>query len=208
LSFFVQCVEGRECPGLPQPEDFLITVTTSNNPQPEPVQGSTGGTSVPLTPGEYSTDEPTRPDDPEGLFFVESELSTGCSSDVNGPILAGEERECTITNTYAPTTVGVLKVIKNIECVLEEDCPNLPLASIFTMFVFSVSAISFEGSAQGTLVALQPGNYFTGENEPPIPAGLEWLEPAFSTQCNGPIQAGEMRTCIWTNTFAPLEQIP
>jgi hypothetical protein len=206
----VECAEGRECPGLPEPEEFLITVTTSNNPQPESVEGSTEGIPIPLTLGEYSTDE-TRPEDPEGLFFVESEFSTDCSSGLNGPILAGDERECTITNTYAPDTIAVLKVILNVECVPEEECPGLPVPADFSIRISGNNPVpsNFPGSATGTLVTLNPGGYIpTIVLQSGTPAGLQFVSFTFSNECSsttsGSIQAGEVRTCTMQATFAPV----
>jgi hypothetical protein len=65
--------------------------------------------------------------------------------------------------------------------------------------------ISFRGSAQGRIITLEPGEYQTGERIPNA-QGL-FLDPHITPECesslSGPIQAGEMRTCTWTNTYSP-----
>jgi hypothetical protein len=203
MKKIVECTGGRECPGLPQPDDFLITVTTSNNPQPEPVQGSTEGIPITLTSGEYSTGE-TRPAVPEGLSFVGTELSTDCSSDANGPILAGQVRECTITNTYA-RTVGTVIVTVNVVCEPGRVCPSLPGSNAVSVGTFGQGIpASFPGSASGTPVTFLTGNYLlsASSNNPPGGSIVRFI---FTGSCASPppISAGEVRTCSITAEFRP-----
>jgi len=87
----VECADGRECPGLPTPQQFSMFVLPSNGPDPDSVPGSAEGTPVDFTPGEYDTIEKI-PVNPAGLFFVESTKSEDCDSDTKGPILVGQER--------------------------------------------------------------------------------------------------------------------
>ena len=214
IKKIVECVPDAQCLGLPEPEVFLITVKTSNNPQPDPVSGSTEGIPVPITAGGYSTDE-TRPEDPDGLDFVESELSTDCS----GTILAGDERECTITNRYEPEpgTTATLIVRKIVQCLPGQQCPNLPDPdSGFIMFFATSEGGGFgvQASEEGTPFRLLPGPYdASSEQIPPTPddllfVGLEGDDGCFSFRSGGPIQAGEERICTITNTYRPVQQIP
>jgi hypothetical protein len=207
VSKIVECADGRECPGLPTPQQFSMFVQPSNGPDPDSVPGSAEGIPVKFTPGEYDTIEKI-PVNPAGLFFVESTKSEDCDSDTKGPILVGQERECTITNTYAPTTVGVLKVITNVECTPEQECPNLPVPGDFTITMFGNDPIpaQFSGSANGVLVTLGPGEY--GMRADPFPRGTDLLTFSFSSECDSFsfgsfISAGEVRTCTMTFIYTP-----
>jgi hypothetical protein len=204
----VECVPDAQCLGLPEPEEFLITVTTSNDPQPDQVRGSAEGTPVPITAGGYSTDE-TRPEDPDGLDFVESELSTDCS----GTVSAGSERECTITNKYEPEpgTTGTLIVRKIVQCLPEQQCPNLPDpdSGFLVFFASDTGGFGVQASEEGTPFRLLPGSYdASSEQIPPIPDGLLFVtlegdDGCFNFRSGGPIQAGQERTCTITNTYRP-----
>jgi hypothetical protein len=103
----VECEGGQSCPELPTPQRFVVDINTAVDPDPEPIVNNPQlATGVPVTinPGEYETIELFIPVFPNVLVFIAVTMSEDCSSNVNGPILAGEERECTITNTYAPST--------------------------------------------------------------------------------------------------------
>ena len=105
IKKIVECVPGQMCPSLPSPQEFGILIDTAVDPDPGPIANTPQlATGVPVTvnPGEYEATENKIPPDPLGPFFQGFTTSEDCSSDVNGPILAGEERECIITNTYAP----------------------------------------------------------------------------------------------------------
>jgi uncharacterized membrane protein len=99
ISKIVQCVEEQTCPGLPEPNGFLITVEPFGSPPLDPVEGSATGVPVTIPAGGYSLFE-THPQEPDGLDFVDSTISDDCQSAVNGPIEPGEVRNCQITNTY------------------------------------------------------------------------------------------------------------
>jgi hypothetical protein len=108
----------------------------------------------------------------------------------------------------SPPTTATLTVIKNVQCAADQQCPGLPAPSGFTMFVLTNNnPPSFPGSAEGTPVTLEPGDYDTGESFS-IPDGLAQVSSSYSPGCtssqSGPIQAGEERTCTWTNVFRPL----
>jgi len=57
------------------------------------------------------------------------------------------------------------------------------------------------------LVDMQPGDYETSETTPGIPS-LGFSSILTSAGCSssepGLLQAGQERTCIWTNTYRPL----
>jgi hypothetical protein len=205
----VECVAGAQCANLPAVEDFSMFVQPSNGPDPEPVDGSAAGESVTFSPGEYNTIEKI-PEDPDGLVFFESTKSIDCDSNMKGPILAGEVRECTFTNKYEPEP-GTLTVVKNVECADPNgrECPDLPNPSEFTLLVSDSDGdtISFPGSAEGTPVnlALDGPYQVTEPEEVPIPDTLDFLGVTFSSECSGSLRPGEHRNCVVTNSYAPDE---
>jgi hypothetical protein len=101
----VACVPGEECSPLPAATEFMLSVTDDNGDE-IPVEGSSTGTEVPLPPGDYAVfDDPSPPPGPAGTEFVGFTGDEGCSSDPpptgSGPIEAGEERICIVTNFYS-----------------------------------------------------------------------------------------------------------
>ena len=217
LSKIVECAPGKECTGLPDPREFTFKVRIIDQFGEDiedsiSVQGSSEGKRVPIPPGHYQVNEESFPPAPDGLNFVRDTRTEGCSTAPQPrtePISAGEVRECIITNTYEPEPPPTLTVLKNVKCVPAGQCPNLPDPSAFTMSVFEdgILKTTFPGSATGTTVTLKPGNYFTGETVIEPPAGLKSLGQTFSDECgsgiSGDIQAGEARTCTWTNSYGP-----
>jgi hypothetical protein len=103
-----------------------------------------------------------------------------------------------------PVDTATLVVIKKVVCPSGFTCPD---PSDFKMSVSQDNVISeFPGSATGTEVTLQPGEYGSGDKFPPTPDGLDiFAKPSADcdSNLNGPIQAGEIRTCTWTNTYEP-----
>jgi hypothetical protein len=181
-------------------------VQPSNGPDPDSVPGSAEGTPVDFTPGEYDTIEKI-PVNPAGLF-LSNPRSQRTAIATRKDLHWSDKRECTITNTYAPTTVGVLKVITNVECALEQECPNLPVPGDFTITMFGNNPIpaQFSGSANGVLVTLSPGEY--GMRADPFPRGTDLLTFSFSSECDSFsfgsfISAGEVRTCTMTFIYTP-----
>ena len=64
-----------------------------------------------------------------------------------------------------PSETATVIVIKNVQWAIGQQCPGLPAPSAFTMFVFQpppLPAVEFAGSAGGTPVTIQPGDYDTG----------------------------------------------
>jgi hypothetical protein len=109
----------------------------------------------------------------------------------------------------SPTTATLI-IIKNVECLPGDVCPDLPSPSEFG-FSFPVGSNpdppTPEGSSQGTPVTLGPGDYRVEENVVPDgPIGLILEGTSSSPECDssrsGPLRAGEQRTCEFTNTYA------
>jgi uncharacterized repeat protein (TIGR01451 family) len=101
----------------------------------------------------------------------------------------GDDKTCTITNSKLP----ILNVIKNVVGGLRSPGD----------FEISVSGndpnpSKFEGSADGTVVTLQPGAYGVSEQEDVHYAA------DYSADCkDGQIDYGETKTCTITNTRKP-----
>jgi hypothetical protein len=97
-----------------------------------------------------------------------------------------------------PTT---LRVVKQVICELPTVCPIQPSNFRITVTGNNPDPASFDGSAQGTFVALDPGDYdVTEATPPPAPPGLT-LVTARSSDCTGTINDGDFRTCIMTNAY-------
>jgi hypothetical protein len=100
---------------------------------------------------------------------------------------------------------ATLNVIKEVICTQDlietGRCPA-PEQFGITVFGENPNPISFEGSATGRLVTLEPGEYHVDETEAPIlPSPIITLEPAYSADCSGQIEAGQELTCTVTNEF-------
>lgn len=100
-------------------------------------------------------------------------------------------------------TGSVLKVTKIVLCPEDVVCPT---PSDFTLLVSgnNPSPSSFLGSAQGTLVRLDPGMYSVNERSPSNPLGLT-LKTSFSPQCNGTIGPGDSLSCTIVNQYTIFE---
>jgi hypothetical protein len=59
---------------------------------------------------------------------------------------------------------------------------------------------SFDGSTTGTRVTLGPGEFEVEESQSSTPAGLVF-DHSEDQGCTGSIQAGETKTCTWTNVY-------
>jgi hypothetical protein len=98
----VQCLPEQLCPNLPDPDSGFLVFFASDTGG-FGVQASEEGTPFRLLPGSYDASSEQIPPVPDGLLFVTLEGDDGCFSfRSGGPIQAGQERTCTITNTYRP----------------------------------------------------------------------------------------------------------
>ena len=87
--------------GAATPADFSMTVT-GGAPSPASFPGNAAGTTVTLTPGNYSVTELNLP-------TYTSTQSAGCG----GTIADGETKTCTIINDDRPTTLQLTKIVVN-----------------------------------------------------------------------------------------------
>src|SRR5439155_1638790 len=151
--------------GTKKPSDFTVSVT-GNGPKPSSSSGSSSGTSVTIQPGTYSVTVSSIP----GYTSV---FSPGCS----GSISAGQTISCIITNQYQTIPLGKITVVKN---VINDD-RGTKTPSDFMIFVagYNPSPNNFPGSASGTSVSIQPGNYQI------IEASMAGYTTTYSSGCSG-----------------------
>lgn len=92
---------------------------------------------------------------------------------------------------------GELTVRKIVRCFSGSECAT---SEFFTIHVAgnNPSRSEFQGSAEGTVILLEPGEYEVTETHPAFP---DTITPTFSTDCSGVISAGESKTCTITNVI-------
>jgi hypothetical protein len=102
--------------------DFTLTVSDGVTSDSEP--GSASGVAyVGLNPGAYTVSESGGPAGYVGAF------SGDCAQDGSVTLAAGEEKSCTLTNTYTPPPATATVVATKIICPEESELPNLQGAS-------------------------------------------------------------------------------
>lgn len=135
--------------------------------------------------------------------------------------IQGDENSVAITGqqqfpTRAVEETATLIVVKEYECAEGEECtpPGLPtFDAIFVVHDNDGNEIPVAGRAPPSppdSVTLPPGDYQVIElTVPPNVPGLDFVsgepgdECASDTSPGEPIDAGETRTCIFTNIYAP-----
>jgi hypothetical protein len=117
--------------------------------------------------------------------------SSGCS----GSISAGQTVSCTVANKYQTSPLGKITVVKN---VINDD-RGTKKPSDFMIFVTgnSPSPNNFPGSASGTSVSIQTGNYKVVE------ASVSGYTTTYSSGCSGSITGGETIKCVISNDDIP-----
>ncbi|MDQ6864852.1 MAG: hypothetical protein M3044_13650, partial [Thermoproteota archaeon] len=169
--------------GTKKPSDFTISVT-GNSPTPSTFSGSSSGSTVTLKPGTYSVTE-------SSVSGYTTAYSSGCS----GSISAGQTVSCTVANGYQPSPLGRITVVKN---VINDD-RGTKRPSDFMIFVTgnNPSPNNFPGSALGTSVSVQTGNYQV------IEASVPGYTTTYSSGCSGSITGGETIKCVVSNNDIP-----
>lgn len=166
--------------------DWDIHVKAGANDVPgSPQNGSETGTMYTLIPGPYVASETGGP---AGYALS---FSGDCSSNGQVAVVAGQQKTCTLTNTWVPPEPGRLTVIKHVV----NNNGGTKTASDFTMQVTgtNVSNPSFAGSEQGVTVTLDAGSYSADE------IGVTGYDKTLGSNCSGTIGAGEQKTCTVTN---------
>src|SRR6266487_4701359 len=169
--------------GTKKASDFTITVS-GNSPKPSSSSGSSSGSTVTLKPGTYGVTE-------SSVLGYTATYSSGCS----GSISAGQTVSCTVANEYQISPLGRITVVKNV--INNDRGTNRP--SDFMIFVTgnSPSPNNFPGSASGTSVSIQAGNYEVVE------ASVSGYTTTYSSSCSGSITGGETIKCVVTNDDIP-----
>ncbi len=168
--------------GAAIPADFRIYVNLSGS-----VVGSwlgTGWLGMPylLTAGTYTVSE-----DLTGSYT--QTLSADC---VNVTLLSGDNKTCTITNTYIPAGTGTLRVIKNV-------VGGTAIPTDFRLYVNRSGSVvgSWLGTGWlGTPYLLAAGTYTVSEDS-------NWsYTQSLSADCvNVVLLSGDNKTCTITNTY-------
>ncbi len=169
--------------GTKKPSDFTISVT-GNSPKPSSSSGSSSGSTVTLKPGTYGVTE-------SSVLGYTATYSSGCS----GSISAGQTLSCTVANKYQTSPLGKITVVKNVV----NDDRGTKKPSDFMIFVTgnSPSPNNFPGSASGTSVSIQAGNYEVVE------ASVFGYATTYSSGCSGSITGGETIKCVVSNDDIP-----
>jgi YVTN family beta-propeller protein len=181
--------------GEAEPSDFTIIVD-GNNPTPSSFDGSSSGISVQLFEGRYKVTE-SGPD---------SNYTSALSKECSGNMREGENKRCTITNTYSepspPVTTANIIVTKKVI----NDGGGDKRPSDFTIIVDgnNPTPSSFDGSSSGTAITINEGSYnVTEEGDPDI--SYDYVPgkytPSYSSNCAGNIQTGDTVRCTITNTY-------
>jgi hypothetical protein len=142
-------------------------------------------------------------------------INVGCQStdsqiqgDENGAALTAQqtfpevEREMKDRPEPPPKT-ATLNVVKEVICPdsFEDVCPAPSEFTFDVAYGDPITVISFPAS-MGERIFLDSGSYeVTEPGAPPAPSGLIALDPVFSPDCSGDIQAGQELTCTVTNEF-------
>lgn len=124
---------------------FTMSVSGSS-PSPSSFSGSSAGTTVTLSAGAYSVSE-------SAISGYSAAYSSGCS----GTLSVGQTATCTVTVSDTPAHITVV----------EDVVGGTLSANAFTILVAgsSPSPSSFLGSASGTQVTINQGNYSISENQ-------------------------------------------
>lgn len=148
-------------------------------------------------------------------------IDSSIQGDENTVNIIGQQSFPTRTVEPPPEERATLIVIKKVVCVPGEECPPLPAATEFMLFVTDDNGgeIPVEGSSTGTEVLLPPGDYAVFEDPsppPPGPDGTDFVLFTGDKGCSsdppptgsGPIETGEERLCIVTNFYSGSITIP
>jgi hypothetical protein len=177
--------------------DFQINVSASTTPTPSSFSGNEAGTAVtiPVINGgtAYNVTE-----------VLEDNYTPSYSADCQGTINTGENKVCTITNTFTPP-FATLTLIKNVV----NTGGGTATSTDWTLTAdSSTTDLSGDGEATGQV---DPGTYALSESTGP--ARYQASEWSCVINTESPIATstitlakGDTATCTITNTYVPAEQ--
>jgi len=161
--------------GLATSTDFTATVSGTTSTPASFFTTATGTTAI-LDPGSYSVDV-------TGPSGYNSSYGAGCF----GLIAAGDSKTCTITST---DQAAGLKVIVNVNNYY--DGTSTPADFTVSASGTNVSLASFPGSAAGTLLTLNSGDFSVDI------ANTSGYIKALSAGCSGTFLSGQVKFCTIT----------
>lgn len=190
------------------PDSHLFTFRLNNSPESNQLAADTSYTYENLAPGDYTISE-----DPDADYTLQGITSSGDTDDdpVKMPLTRvveqpnsvvitvnpGDDAQVVFTNAQKQGTLRVVKQVLNHEI-------GTAVPADFTMDVTgtNVSTPSFPGSADGTVVTLDPGSYSVGESGGPI-----GYAASFSSECSDQsMTSNGSATCTITNSDLPTGQ--
>jgi hypothetical protein len=174
------------------PGDWQLQVRLSN--ETITFQGSSTGRLITRTPGTFQVTETSPPG--SGNYRTSYE-GDGCNGGNSGTVVAGQNLECRVVNTYQPPTpgTGTLTVIKHVIGGNRD-------ASDFTIRIGAgANSQNIAGRESGENIRLPVGTRFT-VTEPTIPSGYS-KSPFFDGECSGTITADHTNICIIWNIATP-----
>ena len=171
--------------GTKQPSDFTITVS-GNRPSPRTFSGSSSGTSVRLSSGNYEVTSNSIPD--YGLVILLHVLV----------LLVVDTIKWTVTNQHTPVPGST--TFLNVVTKVDNTNGGTKQPSDFTITVSGnrPSPRTFTGSSSGTSVILHSGSYEVVANSMPD------YRHSYSPECSGTASGGIPIKCTVTNQHAPL----
>src|SRR5438552_5332140 len=159
------------------------------------ITGDEAGTTLELPRGAtYGVIEVT---DPAPNYAVSYSADCG-----EATINAGDVKECTVNNDDIPAAPLLVK-----KHVINDSGSGNSVASSFQLLVGinHVSAVYVTGNEEGVLVEIPRGADY-GVIEVTDPAPIYQL--SYSAECNGTIQAGDLKVCTVTNDDIPVAGSP
>ena len=168
-------------------------------------QGSSTGQLITRTPGTFQVEETSPPGSNNYRTSFEGD---GCNGVNSGTIVAGEDKECRVINTYQPTTPtsGTLTVIKQVRGggPLQPQNWQLQVVPAGTNPTASITpSTSFQGSLAGTSVTVGPGGFRVLEVSPFPPGDANYRRSFEGNGCNATMVAGQNLECRVVNTYQP-----
>jgi len=178
--------------------NFTVTGPTPSTPSITTVGGMGMDGPKKVDPGKYNITE-TLPAGwiPFKAATCDAGSATGSNTTVTNLIIKqGDEVTCTFENEML-----LVITILNVTKIVTTDNGGTAVPGDFTMIVNGSNPIPaiFPGNSNGTLVIIGPGQYNVTET------GLLGYNATFSADCDGIINAGEIKNCLVTNDDVPAE---